>query len=103
MRRLWIIFLILLTACSGQGDKPYTSDENLSIEQPVSGRLNDIQFAEKLHTPWSITKKNSIFYISERNGTIAMIDQQSGETSRLPIQFEKKLYTGGEGGCSDWS
>lgn len=99
VKKLWLIGLIyLLTACS-QADGTREQNENkLPEDQPVAERVTGERVAEKLEIPWSITKKDKVFFISERNGTVVSIDSQSGEKDRVPVNLKKQLHTEGEGG-----
>lgn len=92
----WLIFIVLfLVGCSGN-DNDATPEDNQDI--PVNVGVSNNQIAENLHVPWAITKKETTFYISERHGSIVSINTETGDAIRLPVQLQKKLYTGGEGG-----
>ncbi|WP_249315197.1 PQQ-dependent sugar dehydrogenase [Bacillus sp. FJAT-49711] len=88
--------LLFLAGCSENEDSIDLSPKEK--EQPVVGNQKGLQLAEKLKVPWSITKMDDTFYISERHGTITSIHEQTGKTQRLPINLRKPLFTGGEGG-----
>ncbi|WP_233711105.1 PQQ-dependent sugar dehydrogenase [Lederbergia citrisecunda] len=92
-----LFFVILfLTACSEKDHDNQSFPEG--EEQPTIGNKSDLVLAENLEVPWTITHKNDTFYISERHGTITSIHEPSGETQKFPVNLQKKLFTGGEGG-----
>lgn len=97
MKKLLLIFIILLLSGCSQS-KQQEPDRPEEEDQPASGTLTDVRLAEQFQVPWSITKKGSKFYISERNGTIALVDIKSGEVKREPVVLKKPLHTEGEGG-----
>ncbi|MBS4194922.1 PQQ-dependent sugar dehydrogenase [Lederbergia citri] len=96
-RSLWMLMVvILLSACSeNKNDKKTLPKKE---EQPAFGNKTEIELANHLEIPWSITKKDNLFYISERHGTITSIDEHTGEKKQLPVILRKHLYAGGEGG-----
>ncbi|MBD8005300.1 PQQ-dependent sugar dehydrogenase [Bacillus norwichensis] len=95
MKRFFLISLILFQAACSQSKLIDDSEEE---NQPASGMIIEARFADQLEIPWSITKKNSTFFISERNGTIAEIAVKSAKVKREPVLLNKTLYTKGEGG-----
>jgi glucose/arabinose dehydrogenase len=52
--------------------------------------------AENLTIPWSIEKEKNTFYITEREGTIAKIE--NGEVERQAVQLDQELSTAAEAG-----
>lgn len=93
-----LMFVFILAACSQKEHEQSQSSKRGKEEAPASGRVMPEVIAENLSIPWSITKKGSTFYISERNGAIVSVDQGSGGWTRLPVKTAKKVFTGGEGG-----
>ncbi|WP_042351143.1 PQQ-dependent sugar dehydrogenase [Bacillus massiliigorillae] len=84
--------LLILTACSKADD---VDDEKK--EEMVSNRATTIAVeATQLQVPWSIQKANETFYISERNGTIAVV--QNGQVTREPVQLNQPLSSQSEAG-----
>ncbi|RST76308.1 quinoprotein glucose dehydrogenase [Siminovitchia acidinfaciens] len=96
MKKVLLIFIILLLSSCSQSKQQEPQDKE--EDHPTSGRVTDVRLAERLQTPWSITKKGSKFYISERNGTIALVDIKSGKVKREQVALNKPLHTEGEGG-----
>lgn len=99
MKKVWYVLMILfvVAACSQEEQEQNESVERKE-EAPASGRVAPEVIADHLSVPWSITKKGSQFYISERNGAIVFVDPESGEYSRLPVRTTKDIFTGGEAG-----
>lgn len=52
--------------------------------------------AQDLRTPWAIDFKGEVLYISERPGSIVMVE--NGQASRQQVSLKKKLYQEGEAG-----
>ncbi|GIN91766.1 PQQ-dependent sugar dehydrogenase [Siminovitchia terrae] len=99
MKRFLLISLILfLSACSQSKSHKKQMDHSEEENQPASGMTIEARFADRLQTPWSITKKSSTFFISERNGTIAEVAVKSAKVKRDQVLLNKPLYTEGEGG-----
>lgn len=95
---LLISLIVFLASCSQSKPHQEQMDNQKNEEKAASGRVTEVRFAEQLQIPWSITKKGSVFYISERNGTIASVDIKSGEVNRQTITLNKPIHTEGEGG-----
>lgn len=72
----------------GESQETATTEESISEELTVLG--------EKLQTPWSITKSDDVFYLTEREGTIVKIE--NGEVERYEVQLEEELSTVAEAG-----
>lgn len=77
--------LIILAACQ---DAPANTDE---ADVPFD------EIAANLETPWSINKTGEAFYISERPGTIAHIDEE-GTLTRQAVDFSDPLSSAAEAG-----
>lgn len=52
--------------------------------------------AEHLDVPWSITESKGVFYISERNGTIAKV--ADGDVEHQPVDLKASLSNAAEAG-----
>lgn len=87
-----IICLFIITACNKAND---VKDEKQ--EAPVSKRSAPIEVvATHLKIPWSIQKANNTFYISERNGTVAVV--QNGQVTREQVRLKEALSSQPEAG-----
>ncbi|MBS4208821.1 PQQ-dependent sugar dehydrogenase [Bacillus sp. FJAT-50079] len=82
--KLFILLLvfIFITACTARKKE----------ESVFDSRVN------KLNVPWSITKKDDFFYISERTGEIVSIHEPTGEMDHLPVKLKESLHIEGESG-----
>ncbi|OXS76707.1 PQQ-dependent sugar dehydrogenase [Domibacillus enclensis] len=83
MAKKWLAGLLLLTGCGVQ-----------EPEQPESERIQSE--AENLDVPWSIEQHEDTFYISERPGTIAEIE--NGEVEHQSVRLEEPLSDAAEAG-----
>lgn len=90
-RTVWPVVILFLVGCASE-DQQDPIIENRTDEAVFK------QTVEQLHIPWSITKSDEYFYISERNGSIVTVDIETGEMTRLPVQLQENLYAEGEGG-----
>ncbi|MCR2821935.1 PQQ-dependent sugar dehydrogenase [Lederbergia panacisoli] len=96
-RSFWPFFMLLfLAGCSGNEGRI----DSLPKEEDLHaiGNESELQITDNLNVPWAITKMNDTFYVSERHGTITTVHEPTGETQRLQVKLQKKLFTGGEGG-----
>ncbi|WP_108668792.1 PQQ-dependent sugar dehydrogenase [Peribacillus acanthi] len=83
---------ILLSGCSIlPKDKDNPSTET-TFQQSVHAEV----LAKSLQIPWSIQKAGETFYISERTGTIAVI--QKGTVQKEQVIFQKRLSSNPEAG-----
>lgn len=91
LKKLVILFtLLFLIACSNQKEK---SSNNLTENE----NRNDITVvASNLSAPWAIQKNDNEFYISERSGTIALIN--NGEVVHEKVNLQEPLSTVSEAG-----
>ena len=80
--------LIILAACQ---DAPANTAE---ADVPFD------EIAANLETPWCINKTGEAFYISERPGTIAHIDEE-GTLTRQAVDFSDPLSSAAEAACCD--
>lgn len=83
MTKKWLAGLLLLTGCGVQ-----------EPEQPESEQIQSE--AENLDVPWSIEQHEDTFYISERPGTIAEIE--NGEVEHQSVRLEEPLSDAAEAG-----
>lgn len=83
MTKKWLAGLLLLTSCGVQ-----------EPEQPESEQIQSE--AENLDVPWSIEQHEDTFYISERPGTIAEIE--NGEVEHQSVRLEEPLSDAAEAG-----
>ncbi|WP_246056165.1 PQQ-dependent sugar dehydrogenase [Alteribacter natronophilus] len=90
-KTIFLASVLLLTACgseeAGDRDPVEEADERLTGET----------IAVNLDVPWNITFSDEVFFITERDGTIAEIDS-AGEVQRLPVRTEEAVLSRGEGG-----
>lgn len=94
MKKGILVLILFLTACSTGNKGEYVKQEE-SQETTVT-KVSTSVIAENLQVPWSINKLNEVFYISERNGTIMKIEENS--QSRQRVVLEKTLATAAEAG-----
>lgn len=99
MSKYFILILsisLLLTGCSNlKKEDPPIKTENPMIQVSKSGSEIEV-IGTNLNIPWSISKHNQIFYLSEREGTIAKIENE--EVSRQQVELKKELATAKEAG-----
>jgi glucose/arabinose dehydrogenase len=88
-----LLAVFSMIACSAL---PNEDKQNQSAETtiPISGDAEVI--AKSLQIPWSIQKDRETFYITERPGTIAVI--QNGVVQKEQVIFQKKLSSNPEAG-----
>lgn len=75
-------------------DETESAPENEQAEDEMSKEWTVL--AENLVIPWSIEKKEDVFYISERDGAIAKIED--GAVERQDVQLEQELSLEQEAG-----
>ncbi|SDN80235.1 Glucose/arabinose dehydrogenase, beta-propeller fold [Psychrobacillus sp. OK028] len=84
MKKRFLVILLVLFGCTEEIEK-------LPNRGPIVEKV-----APNLNIPWSINLHDNTFYISERVGTIARI--QDGTVEHEPVQFSKKLAAISEAG-----
>ncbi|WP_163099656.1 PQQ-dependent sugar dehydrogenase [Peribacillus alkalitolerans] len=96
IRLIGAMVLAGVFSLSGCSEKARENSESQSSEAtlPISNEAEVI--AKSLQIPWSIQKDGETFYISERTGTIAVI--QSGTVHKEQVSFQKKLSANPEAG-----
>lgn len=100
LRRKVTLFLIvlcmfLIAACNKESTEKKTKINVSDEEQNDDGAAIEV-VAGNLDVPWSIQKLNETFYISERSGTIAVI--QGGKVAREQVEMKKTLSSEPESG-----
>ena len=108
----WLVsslFLILLTGCNAADEvsEPETPEESAPEETPEPAQPEPeeseepeeplTEIASGLDVPWSINKIGDEFYISERPGTVAYINED-GEMTRQEVQFSDQVSGAAEAG-----
>lgn len=101
MRRINLEFIFcmcfMLAACVVQ---PHETQEDISSNEDVPGNFIEIieqeTLATNLQAPWNIIKHGDIFFITERPGHIAVIED--GEVKRETLHLSYKVRHAGEGG-----
>jgi glucose/arabinose dehydrogenase len=86
---------LLISGCS------LFEKENLQPRDPLEDEAVVLQpeievVAQELRVPWSISKVNQVFYVSERTGSIVKID--NGKMERQTVDLEKPLAKAAEAG-----
>lgn len=95
MRKMKIGFvslaIMLLVGCS----KANQDEETMPRKEKPTRVAHEI-VATNLEIPWSIQKHQDTFYISERNGTVAVV--KDGQVRREKVRLEKPLSNQPEAG-----
>lgn len=106
MRKILIVILLGLTACSSDGDTP--NQQGTEQEQPSENHAESDQesnqafqseaetIAEDLDVPWDIETAGQLLIISERPGAIVKIE--NGEATRKQVRLENDLADAAEAG-----
>ncbi|WP_246031721.1 PQQ-dependent sugar dehydrogenase [Salibacterium salarium] len=96
----------LIASCASEDDKTRSSNQQAEENNPSSSEQNDSDTSEEftvetvateLDVPWAIQAHEDNFYITERNGTMAHIEED-GTVSREQVEVNKDIVTEGEGG-----
>ncbi|MDN3426376.1 PQQ-dependent sugar dehydrogenase [Microbacterium sp. APC 3898] len=87
MKKIWTpsIILLLLAGCNNAAPNP----------EEATAPFDEI--ATGLEAPWAINKTGDEFYISERAGTVAYIDEE-GALTRQKVSFSDSLSSAAEAG-----
>lgn len=105
MAKIFLIvgsLFILLVGCANMEDVQNNGGEPTEpLREETTQEGNEISaeltvLAENLNIPWSIQKKDDVFYITEREGTIAKIE--NGEVEQQEVQLEQPLSSEAEAG-----
>ncbi|MGM0875841.1 MAG: PQQ-dependent sugar dehydrogenase [Bacillota bacterium] len=98
----YIMLLLVITGCSiGNPQKSDESDHGIQKnEQEVVETIGATAevLAKNLNIPWTITKHDETFYISQREGRIIEIDRESGSVNIPVLSVTKAVHHEGEGG-----
>lgn len=100
-RILFILFVLLISACSNQKEsRPPDAAEKPGDARgtipAIQNKITEGTIAEQLKSPWSINLHNGVFYISERGGTIAVVE--NGKVNRQVIKLSSPLSSAAEAG-----
>lgn len=81
-RSILVVLILLLSGCSffEKKEEEQAGDEAYVLQPDVE------VVAENLSVPWSIDKVNGTFYISERTGSIAKIENGNMERQRVVLR-----------------
>lgn len=96
-KRLLVAAFVLLnlSGCVNENSRPKNTDSNeKSIETVQNIEFQTI--ATELRIPWSINKSGETFFISERDGTVAVVEK--GKISREEVRFDRRLSKNPEAG-----
>jgi glucose/arabinose dehydrogenase len=87
--------ILLMSGCSffQKEEVPRNSQQE---DEAIVIQPNVEVIAENLQIPWSINKVNQSFYLSERTGSIVMIE--NGKMERQQVSLEKPLAKAAEAG-----
>ncbi|WP_346726958.1 sorbosone dehydrogenase family protein [Bacillus suaedae] len=91
---LVMVGFLFFVGCSPTGQQDSLDTEEINQEEQVNGKIEVV--IGNLNVPWSIERHNDIFYVTERPGTIAKIE--NGELIRQDVELSKELSTGSEDG-----
>ncbi|WP_409303319.1 PQQ-dependent sugar dehydrogenase [Peribacillus sp. SCS-155] len=97
MRLVILLFVVFISGCSGLSERRQQGEvENVETAgQPEKGNSPEIMLT-KLKTPWSISKTEDIFFISEREGSI--VKWEDAKVKRETVQLKQPLSTRAEAG-----
>ncbi|PLT30268.1 PQQ-dependent sugar dehydrogenase [Peribacillus deserti] len=102
MKRLFLaaaggLLFLIASGCSGDSGNQQPAKEPRKPAETVNRpAANAEKAAERLSIPWSIEKTGNTFYISERTGTIAKVE--NGRTTRQKVTITAPLSTKPESG-----
>ncbi|KIL49668.1 PQQ-dependent sugar dehydrogenase [Jeotgalibacillus soli] len=85
--------VLLLAACQPQNEQESVAGP---VFQEADSQIQAEVVAKNLDIPWSIDFFGDVIFLSERNGSIVMVDGDI--TTRQDIQFEKELSRAAEAG-----
>jgi glucose/arabinose dehydrogenase len=98
LKKFLAIFLLALPLVAGcsENEQQTTGNEERenSVDEPKNHRYEVL--AENLEAPWSITKLENTFYLTERTGSIVKVENE--KTDRQSVKFEKEISTASEAG-----
>lgn len=98
----YILLLLMITGCSignshksGESDNGIQKNDQEAVE--TIGATAEV-LAKNLNIPWTITKHDETFYISQREGRIIETDRESGSVIMQELSVTKAVHHEGEGG-----
>ncbi|WP_299093617.1 sorbosone dehydrogenase family protein [uncultured Metabacillus sp.] len=94
-----LIPLLLITGCSLDNTQKKTEQEqkvNQEVEEAVAASTEII--ATNLTIPWTIAKQDDMFYITQREGKLIAINQETGNVTPQKLTLTKAVLHEGEGG-----
>lgn len=98
LKNFFAIFFLAIPLIAGclENEQQTTRNEERenSVDEPKNHRSEVL--AENLEVPWSITKLENTFYLTERTGSI--VEVKNGKTDRQSVEFEKEISTASEAG-----
>ncbi|MDQ0229150.1 PQQ-dependent sugar dehydrogenase [Metabacillus malikii] len=88
---VYLVFIFLLVGCSS------SRQQDVNIESNREQKNDQLEvIADNLNVPWSITKLDDTFYLTERPGTIVKVED--GIVERQSVELAKKVSTTSEDG-----
>ncbi|GIN23083.1 PQQ-dependent sugar dehydrogenase [Siminovitchia fordii] len=94
---VYMVLILLLVGCSPNQQQDAGHNNNEQNSPPSQQENDELEvIAENLDVPWSIEKNNNTYYLTERSGSIAKIE--NGEMERHSVELEKDLATAAEAG-----
>ncbi|OAS82524.1 MULTISPECIES: PQQ-dependent sugar dehydrogenase [Metabacillus] len=95
-----LMLLLFVTGCSF-GDKTQNRNDSekqvkLEAEETIASSVEVL--ATNLHIPWTITKKDGTFFISQREGKIIETNLETGLIKKEELSVTKDILHEGEGG-----
>ncbi|MCM3281479.1 PQQ-dependent sugar dehydrogenase [Exiguobacterium sp. MER 193] len=111
-RQIGIVTLLFLMGCTpeptNEDTEPPPAEESTRDESATSEESNTTEetelnigevtaIAENLEIPWSLARSADEWFVSERGGTIAVIDD-SGRVTQSAVNLDEDVFEIGEGG-----
>lgn len=111
MLKRWLLLSVLvLSGCSSDSSDTAVPEVEKPVEAPTNSTPEETQegetglsigtnesVAQELNAPWSIARTEDRWLISERGGTIAVIESD-GTIDRQPVDLTENVLEIGEGG-----
>ncbi|MBB6453505.1 glucose/arabinose dehydrogenase [Salirhabdus euzebyi] len=89
------LLLIFLIGCSNDIGESTPEEKSQEAEEVLQSEEIEI-LATNLNIPWTINKYGNVFYLSQRGGTILMVEE--GNVQEQKIHVTKEINHVGEGG-----
>jgi glucose/arabinose dehydrogenase len=95
-----VVLLLLITGCSiGNSSEDSKTDHSIHEQEAAETIVASPNvLATNLNIPWTITKQDERFYITQREGSITEIDIESGSKKTQKLSITKDVLHEGEGG-----